>query len=140
MQTKVCKKCGVEKNETEFFKSKLMLPKHKVNYCRECRILIRREWGVKNRDKIKALNDKRDLSKPEYKKYASEYGKMYRKKNKEKIKKAMLLWRDKNSAAIKEKKKVWRKYNLEKIREWENRNKDKMASYELDRKKERLTG
>ena len=84
---KTCIKCGIKKDETEFYKGR--------NKCKECF----KEYRQKNKE------------------YKKEYNKEYRQKNKERIKEAKKEYRQKNKECIKEYQKEYYQKNKERIKE-----------------------
>ena len=83
METKVCKKCGIEKHIEEFRKSYSSLRK-KYYYRNKCKECERKENNEYNRKKYN--NGGKELYKKyhdEHREYYREYNKQYYKKNKE---------------------------------------------------------
>lgn len=74
MKTKVCSKCGEEKDESDFTNGK--------NQCKECKRKYDVEYREKNKEKLKAQRKKYD---EEHKECRKEYIKNYCKLNREKI-------------------------------------------------------
>jgi hypothetical protein len=86
METKICSKCKIKKELSEFYKNK----KKKdglCGYCKSCWSIFHKEYRVKNSEKEKDRHSK------------------YRLENKEKIKK----WRDDNKEKINHQKRIYRK-------------------------------
>lgn len=75
---KVCTKCGLEKNESEFNKNKRKTKISLSCWCKQCR----REYRKNNLDKIKERNR---LYRIENKERDHSYGKEYRKNNPDKL-------------------------------------------------------
>lgn len=77
METKICKKCNVEKSidnfrlkfEKRFNKSYL------YSYCKDCESQYFKKYKLNNKEKIKEYHEKQD-----YKEYQKEYHKEYQKK------------------------------------------------------------
>jgi len=81
METKVCSKCGKEKEFSEFNKQKL--GKYGLRgHCRECQRVCTKEYKSKNKEKIAEYNKKWNL---ENKKYYQDYRKIWEKENPEKL-------------------------------------------------------
>jgi len=98
---KVCSKCGVEKDESEFGKGA-----NKDGFKSACKICLRLDY----QDYIKRNPDRQKLYNQSHKKENLERSRRYVEKNKDKVKIMKRSWQIKNSEIIKEKKKI---YNLE---------------------------
>lgn len=102
--TKICTKCGVEKDIEEFYFRK------KEGYyrrqCKQCCLEIDKEYRIKNADYIKD-RVKKHIQKPEIQIKRKEYRKKYKKINAEKIKIQSKEYREKNKEYIKQ----WHKEN-----------------------------
>lgn len=88
METKVCSKCNIEKEITNF--NKMSKVKCGVrSYCRECQKIESKKYRINNKEKIKEYNTKWNEENQEYyKKYFEEYYKV----NYEKEKQRKLKW------------------------------------------------
>jgi hypothetical protein len=96
---KVCYKCKVEKDLSEFGKDKSK--KYGLNSeCKSCK----REYYKANKEKINERN--------------KEYHKEWYQTNKEKIKESNKEWYQTNKERINERNKEWREANKEHIKEW----------------------
>ena len=93
METKICKKCGLEKDICNFYNSK-KTKDGKRNYCKKCELDDKKIWKEKNKDKVK-LQKQRYLKK--YPQKNLDRGKKYRENNKEKVIKRSDKWRKENS-------------------------------------------
>jgi hypothetical protein len=106
MSTKVCSKCGEEKDESEFYIGR--------NQCKTCRNEQKKKYRIKSRDA--------DI----------ERAKKWRENNKERAKENNKKWRENNKEKVKELNKLWREKNkirkLEWDRQWREKNKDKTKS------------
>jgi uncharacterized Zn finger protein (UPF0148 family) len=81
MNTKVCSKCGVEKELTEF--NKMSKVKCGVrSYCRECQSIESKKYRLENKEKIKEYNFRWNS---ENKKYYQEYRKIWEVENYDKV-------------------------------------------------------
>jgi hypothetical protein len=107
IESKVCRKCGVEKNGPCFSKSK----RYKDGlwpYCKECEKARKKEWGEKNQEKIKAYSAKYGL---ENRERLAEKSRNYRKNNRDKVLAGLKEWRLKKKDQVKEYQKGWRTEN-----------------------------
>lgn len=98
--TKVCSKCGIEKDVSEFYFRKDK--GYYKNQCKNCCLAMDKEYRNINKDKI-FKRVKAHIAKPEIKKQLKEYRKKYKQANKEII-------------SIKNKK--YREEHMEHIKEW----------------------
>ena len=78
---KLCKKCNIEKNLNEFHKDKYAKNGYK-SFCKICENLRKKEFYIKNKDKLKKKSLENYYNNIEEKKY---YIKIYQKNNREKI-------------------------------------------------------
>ena len=83
--SKVCTKCGIDKPLSEYPKHKLAKDGH-LTRCKECVKEYKKEYRLKNSDKLNEKDKKYRLDHPVY---LQEYNKKYYKKNSEKIKLAV---------------------------------------------------
>ena len=100
---KICIKCLEVKDISNFRKVKV----NKDGYCGQCSICIkqyRKEYGLKNKDKIK--------------KYRKKHGKQYRIKHKERIKETKKIYKFNNKEKIKEYSKKYELNNKNRRREY----------------------
>lgn len=97
MKTKICTKCGIEKEESEFSPTKRKYDNKEYNYlrhdCKECRRKQKREWNKNNKDIVKKYNT-------EYIKNNIGKIRAYYKNNKDKIKEYNAKYRQNNMAKI----------------------------------------
>ena len=137
---KICIKCEVVKELSEFYKNKINKDGHsgKCKDCTKCAVKLYRE---NNLEKVKGkVNEYREKNKEaasdynkkwreENKEYKKERDKEYREKNKEVLKEKNKKYHEDNKEVIKEKKKKYRKENIEIIkekgREYARNNKEK---------------
>jgi len=129
---KVCKKCLIEQDESNFAKNK----NNKdglVNYCKECEKIRSLEYRVKNREKINLKNKDRRKKNPDKHK---EYYKKYVEKNPDKSSKERLRLYRQNPEFVEKEKERRRKYYQDNIeREREIRKKYYHNNKESERKK-----
>ena len=73
METKICNKCGIQKELLEF--NKMSKVKCGVrSYCRECQKIESKKYRLENKEKIKEYNDRWNKENQEYyKKYFEKY-------------------------------------------------------------------
>ena len=120
METKICRKCGIEKPITEFRKTynKKFAKYYYRTECHECEILYGRQYELTRKDRT------------EYKK---KYNKSYREQNKEKLKEMNKEWREKNKEIIKEQRKEQYQNNRDEIllrqKEYYKNNKELVLKY-----------
>lgn len=102
METKICKKCNVEKSVNDFrikyekrFNKSYLYP-----YCKDCERQYYKEYSLKNKEKIQEYHKKNNKKYNSDKQYHKEYQKRYRKRYYEQHKKEM----NRNSAKYKNKK------------------------------------
>ena len=122
MNTKICCRCGLEKEISEFttWKGK---PK---NPCKKCNKEYLKEYYYKNKEK--AIKHNKDYYLQNKERLLS-LNKEYRLKNKDKIKEQRKIYRKENENILKEKKKIYYENNKEKIL-------NRMEKYYIDNKKE----
>ena len=82
MKTKICSKCNVEKNLSDFGKDKYSKDSY-TSACKTCRNKQRQSWAKRNPDKVRATIERRKI-KPGYHKHHAEYNVEWRLKNPEK--------------------------------------------------------
>jgi hypothetical protein len=123
METKVCKKCGEEKNISEFYLDKTTKD-GKRSSCKVCMSLYDKNWKKNNPDKMLNLS----------RKYYSE--------NKELVNSKSRKWREKNKDSEIIRNREWKKVNEEKVKEsqkiWREKNKEKMKEYRKNYEKLKL--
>ena len=135
---KICKECGIEKEDTEFFRKK---EKWLEGKCKKCKRVKAREKELENYDVHKEKERLRNLERnntEERKKWREEN----RKNNKEIIALRSQKYRDKNKQRLHEKAKEWQEHNKKSfknsIKEWRKRNPEKvraqkMLNYHIDK-------
>lgn len=147
METKLCKKCGIEKNIDEYRK---ILKNNKCYYRNKCKTCEcdennqrAKEYYKKNKDELIKKNYERYKNNQNYIAKKKEYNKKYRETNKDKIKEDKRKWRENN----KEKEKEYRKeyyYNhqeerKEKDKIYYQKNKDKILNKQREKcKKDKI--
>lgn len=122
-KTKVCTKCNIEKEFTEFI--------DRENRCKKCRKEYMKKYRLNNKDKIKKTVKKYQLdNKEKYK----EYDKNYRKENREKIEKQRKRHRLKNIDKIKQRVKEYNKRPevRQQIREYQKYKRDNDPLFRLN--------
>ena len=120
METKVCKKCGIEKPLTEFRKT--YNKKYDRYYyrteCHDCELSYSREYELTREDRTE---------------YRRTYNKNYRIKNLDKLKEQNIKYRKEHKEELKEKGKKYREKNKEiineKSKEYYKKNKEKILDY-----------
>lgn len=120
---KICTKCKIEKELTDFFKKK----GHHLTVCKVCIRLQKAEHRNKNIERYRFLAREHyrikrggllvKLTKEEYAIKRAERNKLLRIKNKERIKENNKVWRDKNKERIAQQRKEYRENNKQKISE-----------------------
>ena len=93
METKICKKCGIEKSIDNFRNKfeKRFNKSYLYSYCKECEKKYHKQYQKENKEKIKKYNKKAN----DNKEYHKEYNKKYYKYNKEKINKRCVKYKNK---------------------------------------------
>lgn len=126
---KVCSKCKVEKDESEFYKEKSSKSGFR-SICKICNNQAAKEWCEKNKDKAKEMVD-RYYKNNKDKIYSQQV--LYREKNRESILKRTAEYREKNKTKLLEKASIYRENNREKIcdryKEFVKNNKNKIVEY-----------
>lgn len=108
METKVCKKCGIEKELNKYSTYKNRIGKiYYKNVCKECILKYNREYRKNNPEKIKEWKRKdyykhiekyhknNKIYRETHKEHLKEYNSLYRKNNKEKLNKYWLEYKNK---------------------------------------------
>jgi len=125
MKTKICSKCGEEKNVSEFIKER--------NTCKECHKKRCQEYAQKNKEKIRKRTQ-------EYAQKNKEKRKQYNKENKEKINETRKKYLLKNAAKLKEYNKKYykenKKHSLKNHKKWADENKEKLKKYSQKQRNE----
>jgi len=153
MQTKVCSKCGIEKEICEFHKCsktlsgyrakcKLCINEESRDYSqnnREIRNKIQQEWRSNNEEKVKEYRKKYYDNDPEKNRKKS---REWRENNKDKVKKQLKKYYENNLEYHKERKKLWIEKNKERRNEyqknWRKNNKEHINYYKKSRYKNDL--
>lgn len=99
MKTKICTKCGIEKELSEFYKDKSKPDGHRPN-CKECIKIYKKNYRDKNKENIKKSNHKYYIN------------------NKKKIQKIQKIYNDKNKKTINKYKQEWGRDNRKQINEY----------------------
>jgi len=152
METKVCSKCNIKKDVTEFYFRKDNNNFH--NTCKICKNKIGKEYYNNNKEYIRKKNKEykeknKDISKEwnkmwrdNNKEYLRKKKKEYRENNKEYIRKKSKEYREKNKESIKEKKRLYHHNNRESINEkkrlYYRNNIDKFKKYNKDNRERHL--
>lgn len=121
METRICCKCGLEKNITEFYKS----DKWYRTDCKKCTNERNKNNYLKNKVK---RNEYSKLKYQENKEYKKQMSKKYYYKNKDKINQNAKEYYEKNKEKLKEKSKEYRLKHLEERKEYNKK-------YRIDNKK-----
>lgn len=136
---KICTKCKVKKELSEYNKSKKAKDGHKSS-CRMCDNKAKREYNAKNKQKAHQYYldtlDKRREYKEKNKEYIKQQKKDYRRRNKEAIKKYEKEYREKNKEIIRIRQKEWRSNNCEYFKIHNEENKDRKKKLNKIWKKE----
>lgn len=143
-ETKVCTKCGVEKQLNEFYKDKLTNDGF-MRFCKQCNKEYCRKRYNDNKEKIAERNKQRynenkekfaERNKQRYIKNREkmlEYAKQYRNNNKEKLYELNKQYRNNNKESLVERKKQYYNKNIDKIlknhSQYYNDNKEKALKY-----------
>lgn len=123
--TKVCTKCGVDKELGEYWKAKFG-KFGRASVCKICRGKYYTKYSTANSDLIKKRRDARKSAK-------KEYDKLYREGNKDKIRESKKIYRDLNRESIYKKRtesgdfKRYRESNREKLVANAQKQRDKLG-------------
>lgn len=149
MNTKICIKCGIEKDVKEFYfwKGKY------INTCKKCKNKYLKEYHLKNKEKAnKTSREYYRKHKEDMNKQSREYWcknreilvlkrKIYDKENKEKVKNRRKKYYEKNKIIISEKAKQYYLDNKEKIKKrntiYFNKNRKRLISIKNEKNKMR---
>lgn len=134
METKVCKKCGIEKILKDGFpKSRITTNGTQTyrNTCKECRKKRLYKWRKDNPEKFKSHIIK-------WHNKNKEHTKKWREDNKEHLKAYQKKWRDENREYARELVKKYRKENIDKIKKYKKENKDKFNKWRIQYEKEKI--
>lgn len=108
---KICTKCKVEKNKSEFHKNSQSKDKLRPN-CKVCELARRALYAARNPEKIRESSAK------------------YWANNKDKISSANAIYREENKDSVRESKKAWRIDNIEKskaqVGAWRRKNRERV--------------
>jgi len=123
METKICNRCGIEKNIEEF-----TIEKGKYrNPCKECRNKYLKEYHLKNKEK--ANKNSREYYK-NHKEKMNEQSREYGRRNREKLKLKRRIYDKKNEEKVKNRRKKYYKDNkeiiLKKDKQYYLKNKEKI--------------
>ena len=140
-KTKICTKCGIEKELSEFYRRKKSID----GLCPYCKLCIKKERSIyhqKNKNKIKLKNKKyRENNKEKLEEYRKKYykknrerilknKKIYNKQHKEERSKQLKIYYKNNKKKLLKKLKIYRENNKEKLfiqrKEYYNNNKEKV--------------
>jgi len=135
MNSKICTKCKIEKDVTEFHANK-QAKDGKASNCKCCRKISQENWRLKSNYNKSYYDKNSDI----IKKRASQY----KKDNPEKVKQVRREYYQNNRATIDSKNKKWAKDNRERSREikkkYEKNNPEVKLKSSIDRRaKERLS-
>ena len=127
METKICKKCGIEKEIENFAKYKKYNKEYIRGICRKCTNEHIKEYRNSKKDVLKEKRKKYYKENPQifkkykerYKSRKKEWEKKYREKNKEKIKATIREYNQKHK-------------NIRNIKEKEKRKKDKIYRLKIN--------
>jgi hypothetical protein len=131
---KICTKCKITKDITNFGKSKYSKDGHKI-YCKECARLDQKKYREENKDKIKASSiEYREKNKDKIKIYLKsekrkESKKRYYESNKDKVCKKSTEYYNNNKESVSKRNKSYRSTNNYKekrgiyLKEWSKSNK-----------------
>lgn len=108
---KICKKCSIEKDYSEYYKDKKSKDDHE-NTCILCRKYQKVIYWKNNKDK---LTDKRKLFNENNKEHIKERQKKYYQENKEKISENKEKYKNNNKKKLRESSRRYRENNKEKV-------------------------
>jgi len=150
METKVCKKCNIEKSIDGFYVDK----RNKsgvMGSCKDCYYISQKKWKESNPDKcrnwvlnwrknnpekVKEISERWVKNNPEK---AKESSKQWKKNNTEKINENKRNWYKNNAEKVNESCKQWKTNNIEKVKEnvtkWHKSNPDRVKNIKLNWKK-----
>ena len=131
---KVCSKCKVEKELTEFSKNSRSKDGLRCN-CKECNAVYKKLYHQKNRDKLVEYSKEYNKNNKDKSK---EYSKNYRKNNKNKISNYQKEYREKYKEEFKEKRFNYVIKNKEKISDYRLKNKKKYIGYSVKWKNKKI--
>jgi hypothetical protein len=129
METKICRKCNIEKETCEFGKRKTSKDGLR-SYCNQCRSLESKQYRLKNPEKRKnTIKNYYEKNKD----IINEKSKQYRLKNLEKLKEISLksYHKNKNNEKNIRYRKKYRKLNRKKRAEYEKELKNKNINYKI---------
>jgi hypothetical protein len=122
---KICKKCGIEKDDNDFYRENRNIT-GLMGSCKECYNILQKKHrdnnaeNIKTRHKIYYENNKEKLK--EYRtineKKLKEYKKEYDKNNKEKIREHIKIWKSNNKEKVSFGAKLYRSNNIDKIKKY----------------------
>lgn len=153
MITKVCTKCGEEKELSEFYKSSQIKSGYRPQ-CKKCTSKTQKLWRKNNPERIsktqklwrrinrekcgeisRKSKQKRKIEKPgELEEYMHKYNKQYRKNNKERCLKYNREWRRTNPEKNSKIKKRWKQANPESVKASHTRRKRELGFNPLNEK------
>lgn len=150
---KICIKCNIDKQLSEFSKRKNSIDGHK-NTCKKCANIVQKEWTKSNPEKIKnstkkyydknsiIIKEKAKKSRKINNEKEREYGKKYRVEHKEETKDYNKKYREKNIEEIKSKAKEARKNSDKedikiKNKKWQEDNKEYVKEQAKIKRKEK---
>ena len=136
MKTKVCTKCKIEKEITEFYKK----PKQIYGVNPRCKVCIRedaKEYRDNNKESIRTRDKK---YREENKERIAARQKKFREENKERISEQRKKYREENKERISEQQKEWYKKpeNKAKVKAYQQKNKKKIRAWDAKYRKERM--
>lgn len=150
---KVCPKCQIEKDFTEFSKSSARKDGRRYE-CKPCAVLARKQWAAENPDRVRALNRRWVAKDPERNRAKTrewsaanpdrkkESDQAYRSENAERLREQQRGWALRNAENLAASRRVKRLENLEsareKNREWKRLNPDQVAAANARRKARKL--
>lgn len=138
METKICRKCKLDKDINEFSK-KNTSKDGKQNICKYCDKQESKKWRENNKEKVKLQKEIYLKKNPEkLKEYQKEYQKKWAKENPEKIKSKRKKYNLKNREKNKEKSDLWRKNNPEYKKKYSENNRKRLWECEKKRRENLL--
>ena len=137
METKICSKCGLEKNLSEFYKRK----ETKDGYRSDCKKCFNKNGLIFRQKNQKKIKERKQEYFQKNKKFLLEKKQNWRKNNPEEYKKQTKNYWDKTKDIQSQKKKVWIENNREKYNSyWTNRKKNDPEFKLLTNMRARLCG
>ena len=128
METKVCNKCNIKKDVTEFYSGRKNTNKF-FNTCKVCKSKIGKEYYNSNKEMLKERSKK-------YYENNKEMSKVYRKNNKEKLLEYQKEYYENNKEMLKERSKKYYENNKERVKKrinaYHQKNSEQFSEYQKE--------